>query len=417
MRLLRCSITAVLLSFCNPAFAEQEIHPDEALQHLHWEDAHHAIGKVAFISGKIVDVGKGGHISFLNFDTERPPAFVAVVFGDDFANFKKPLKETYLNKIVRVRGMVSTYRGKPQIAVKRPEQIEILDKLPETTLPVDHQRPKSVEGELIVATYNVLNLFDSEDDPYHNDETTPSKPREQMQHLAQSIVKLNADVIALQEVENRGYLQRFVDVFLPDMGYKHIVHYEGNDLRGIDVCLLSRIPIGPVRSHRHLRFSGPDGSRRGFSRDLLAVTIEPPDAEALELWVVHLKSNSGGREHAEPIRLAEAGQIRKMLDAQLSNNPDARIIVLGDFNDTWDSKTLTTIVGTGPREMWSASRSLGDEMPDTFNRGDHRSMIDFILCTPSMVKTFVADSFQVIPGSPESTGSDHNPVAASFRME
>jgi endonuclease/exonuclease/phosphatase (EEP) superfamily protein YafD len=34
-----------------------------------------------------------------------------------------------------------------------------------------------------------------------------------------------------------------------------------------------------------------------------------------------------------------------------------------------------------------------------------------------MAKTYVKGSFRVIPGSTGTTGSDHNPVAVSFRLE
>ena len=399
--------------------AEPAIHPDEGLKHLAWPDARKAVGENAFISGKIINVGSAGRVNFLNFDTERPAEFVLIVFRKDLENFPRPLGETYDGKIVRVRGTVSLYRDKPQIIVTSPDQIEILDELPaiDDGDAVKVSRPLSVDGQLVIATYNTLNMFDDQDDPYHTDEGTPSKSREELEHLAQSIAELNADIVAFQEVENRFYLERFVNVFLAELGYDYVVHFEGNDIRGIDVCLISRVPIGPVRSYRHLTFPGPNDSIRKFNRDLLAVTIEPPGAEPLEVWVVHLKSNSGGREFAEPVRMGEARQVRKLLDQQLSADPEARILVLGDFNDTWESETLKTIVGEGSMALWSTTSELSGELPDTFNRGEYQSMIDFILCSPAMAKKYVKDSFRVVPGATETTGSDHNPVSVRFRLE
>ena len=414
------SLVGGLISFMGGGVhAEPAIHPDEGLKHLAWPDARKAVGENAFISGKIIDVNASGRVNFLNFDTKRPAEFVVIVFRKDLENFPQPLQKTYDGKIIRVRGTVSLYRDRPEIVITGPDQIEILDQLPTTD---DGEsaivsRPPSVEGQLVVATYNILNLFDDQDDPYHADEGTPDKPREELEHLAQSIAQLNADVVAFQEVENRFYLERFVNVFLPELGYEHVVHFEGNDTRGIDVCLISRVPIGPVRSHRHLEFPGPNDTIRKFNRDLLAVTIEPPGAEPLEVWVVHLKSNSGGREFAEPVRMAEARQVRKLLDQQLGADPQARILVMGDFNDTWGSETLKTIVGEGSMALWSTTSELSGELPDTFNRGEYQSMIDFILCSPAMAKKYVKDSFQVIPGSTETTGSDHNPVSVRFHLE
>lgn len=402
---------------CQALLEEPAIHPDEGLQQLHWTDAEKAVGEVAFISGKIIDVGSSGRVNFLNFDTKRPPDFTGIIFRENLDNFPEPLKETYLNKIARIRGVVSRYQDKPQIVITHPDQIEILDELPDTTVPVQRSEKQRPEGHIVLATYNILNLFDSEDDPYHADEGTRPKPRTELQYLAQSLATLDADLVAMQEVENRGYLERFVNVFLPDLGYDHVVHFEGNDLRGIDVCLISRLPIGPVRSHRHLRFTGPEGEVRKFNRDVIAVTVEPPGGQSFDVWVVHLKSNSGGREFAEPVRLAEAEELRRLLDEELEQNPDARFVVMGDFNDTWDSKTLQTIVGSGDNKLWSvASDSLSEETV-TYNTGQYRSMIDFILCSPAMAEDYVKGSARVIAGSPETTGSDHNPVAATFELD
>jgi endonuclease/exonuclease/phosphatase family metal-dependent hydrolase len=362
-------------------------------------------------------VNRAGRVTFVNFDEQRPARFTAVIFAENLANFPKPPQEMYEGQIVRVRGTVSLFKDQPQIVVTKPDQIEVLDKLPPTSIPQKAAAPKMKPGEIVVGAYNLLNLFDEHDDPYRNDETTPAKPRAELERLAQSIRQLNADVLAVEEVENRDYLERFVNVFLADMGYQHVVLMEGNDMRGIDVGLLSRIPVGEVRSNRHVRFSGKDGVPSRFQRDVLEVTLEPTDGEPFAVWVVHLKSNSGGREEAEPIRLPEAQQIRNMLDAELAEDPNARIIVTGDFNDTWESRTIQTIVGSSEGALFSAGSESQDPGLVTYNEGEFRSVIDFLLCTPAMARQFLKDSYRNPQGSVEQTGSDHNPIAASFRTK
>jgi endonuclease/exonuclease/phosphatase family metal-dependent hydrolase len=416
VRRLFAGLFLVCLLAVRVAPVRAQIDPDEGRPQVMWEEAGQIVGKTALVYGKVIGVPTVGNITFINFDEQRPVRFAGVIFEDNLANFPKPPAEMYNGQIVRIRGTVSVYRDQPQIVVTSPEQVEILDELPGAT---DAPQPvqRATPGQLTVAAYNALNLFDAEDDPYREDETTPAKPREEMEHLAQSIESLNADVIAMVEVENRDYLQRFVDVFLPELGYNHVVLFEGNDMRGIDVALVSRVPIGPVRSHRHLRFTGPDGVVRWFQRDLLAVTVEPEGGQPVEIWVVHLKSKRGDDPTSEPIRLAEAAQIRRLLDEQFADDAEARIIVTGDFNDTIESPSIETIIGDGPTALWSAHADLANPDVVTYNEEPYRSMIDFMLCTPAMQQRYMKGSFRVPQGSIDTTGSDHNPIVATFRVD
>ncbi len=410
-------LTAMPALSCFPgAWAGPPIDPDEARPHVDWTDAHKVVGKVAFVSGRIVGVGSSGRVNFLNFEQERPARFTGIVFQPFVDNFPGSLKDLYEGKYVRIRGMVTTYAGKPQIQITSPGQIEVLDEpLPVKALAEPRRRP--VGSELTLATFNILNLFDEIDDPYRNDESTRTKPRSELEDVAKTIRKINADVLALQEVENRGYLRRFIEVFLADMGYEHVVHYEGNDVRGIDVCLLSRVPVGPVTSYRHIRFKDEADRTMSFRRDVLAVELLPPQGKPFEVWLLHLKSNSGGREHAEPVRMGEAKELRRMLDERLGDDPKARIVVCGDFNDTWDSETLKTIVGTGPKAMRCAADELPEEKRITYNREPYRSMIDFILISPGMAEHYVKGSYRIHHGSVETIGADHNPVSARFDLK
>lgn len=396
--------------------AKPIISPEEGIPSVQWQDAHTVVGKMARVSGKIIRVGHARTIHFLNFDNNRPGDFTAVIRENNIGNFRQTLEEAYEGKLVTITGLVTTYRDKPQIQVAKPEQIKVIDKLPAFTTNAK-SASKSVKGQVKIASYNILNLFDESDDPYRNDEAMSAKSRAEMENVAKALKEIDADIVAFQEVENRGYLQRFLDVFVPELGYDQVVHFEGNNVRGIDVCLASRVPVGPVTSYRHVAYPGPNGKMRHFERDVLAVTLQPENAKPFEVWVVHLKSNFGGREHAEPIRVAEAKQIRNMLDERLKADSKARILLCGDFNDTWDSETLKTIVGEGSNAMSAFFDELSEPQRITYNRGRFRSMIDFILGTPAIAKSYVKGSYAIRPGTVENSGSDHNPVYATFKLK
>ena len=412
-------ICFALLVICSVAPAQEAaIGRNEGVPIVSWKDAADVVGRTAVVTGKIVNVGatKNNKIHFINFSESDRDAFKLVIFEDTIGNFPADLRDAYLNKLVTVRGIVTLYSGNPQIVLARPDQIKVVDKLPAVFMP---SLPRvRVGNDIVFATYNLRNLFDDVDDPYFNDETTQAKPRDELVRVAAILREINADVIAFQEVESRGYLKRFLEVFVPDMGYKNVVHYEGNDLRGIDVCLASRAPIGRVISHRHLWFVGPDGKSRKFNRDLLRIEILPSGGTPFEAWVLHLKSNHGGREAAEPIRLAEARQVYKLVGARLRQNPQADLIVCGDFNDVFDSATIRTIMGAGQADRKPILRALFNKVPEdqriTYNREPHRSMIDFILVSPSMARRYVPNSYRIRNGTLEESGSDHNPVYCKF---
>lgn len=407
---------ACLLSVSGLANAEEAggLLVTDGLSVASWEEAGQVVGRPAIIYGEIVDVGHAKGISFLNFAKGRRDDFCGVIFersDEAFEKLGKDYEELYLNKKVTLRGSVTVFKGAPQIVISDPDQISIVDELPESNI----VKPLKVEvgDELVIGSYNIKNLFDDKDDPYHRDEGTNAKPREEMVRVAKVIREINADVLALQEVESRGYLQKFVDAMLYDMGYKHIVHFEGNDGRGIDVCLISRVPVGEVTSHRHHVFKGHDGEGQVFGRDLLRVELLPKGGDSFEVWVVHLKSNSGGKELNEPIRLGECREVHRIMKRRLEKDPDVSLILCGDFNDEFDTKTIQTIQGEPP-----LLKTTFDDVPEksriTYNRNPYRSMIDFMLCSPAMAERMVPGSFRIRAGTNEDSGSDHNPILARF---
>jgi endonuclease/exonuclease/phosphatase family metal-dependent hydrolase len=389
---------------------------DEAAWVIPYEAATDYVGESCVAYGTVVAARTVGARCFLNFHEDYRRHLTVVIHRDHVGAFPQPPEEMYKGRKITVRGRISEYQGRPQMVVTRPEQITLVTgdfPSPRVRKPVTTAPARSTDV-VTVATFNILNLFDAEDDPYRDDEGTPVKPRAEIEKVADTIRKLNADVVALQEVENRSYLERVVQVFLRDMGYD-VVLFEGNDNRGIDVAVLSRLPVGPVTSHRHLRFLTEDGKPMAFNRDLLQVRIQPPGTSAFDVYVVHLKSKRGGEESV-PVRMGEAKAVRRILDERLREDPKARFVLCGDFNDTLDSRPVQTILGAGPTALVNVAAEIPEAERISYNQEPYRSMIDFILCSPVVGGDFVKGSARILHGSVETIGSDHNPVVASFRL-
>ena len=189
-----------------------------------------------------------------------------------------------------------------------------------------------------VASWNVRNLFDAVDHPNQDEVLKPKAYQAKLKELKVVVEALDADFLALQEVENLSCLEdlnRSLERPYPQMGL-----LEGNDRqRGIDVAFLSRLPVAEVRSHaEHVLPSHPDTPKRyHFSRDCLEVqlAILPP----VTLLVNHLKSSRGGSKRSAAKRRVQALGVVEI--AAVVENPEGGcLVILGDLNDRQDSWSL-----------------------------------------------------------------------------
>ncbi len=401
-----------------PVVAEHAFRIDETVPTIAWSDARAYVDREVFVVGRIAATKRTRTMCFLDFDRNDRTAMTIVIRGENLGRFDPPPDKACLRRNVRVHGWVSEFQGNPQIMISRPEAITILpDDAPLPPPRAATSRPAPKDPAIVtVATYNAENLFDAFDDPYAGDENTPVKSRPALEALAKTIRAADADVLALEEVENRGILEQFNRVLLADLGYTDVVLFEGNDARGIDVALLTRLPVGPVTSHRHLRFKTNQGTDTTFRRDLLRVRLEPPRAPPFDVFVAHFKSKEGGETGGLDIRLAEARAARSIFDGILAREPEARFVVCGDFNDLIDSEPLKMMLGHGETALKTFHEDGATEPRITFTREPYRSMIDYILCSPAMAKCYVPKSYRVIEAPAETPGSDHNPVVVQFRI-
>lgn len=93
---------------------------------ISWQDAAKHYGEYATVEGKIVATHNSGKACFLNFHPNYKRYFTAVIFASAFPLFPANPESFYYGKKVRVSGYIKEYKGKPEIILNDPSQIEIL---------------------------------------------------------------------------------------------------------------------------------------------------------------------------------------------------------------------------------------------------------------------------------------------------
>lgn len=216
--------------------------------------------------------------------------------------------------------------------------------------------------KLSVMFYNVENLFDMEDDPSTFDEDfTPTgkltwdqgRFDKKLLNLgkvvaAASQTKELPSIIGLCEVENRSVVEDFAkSAYLKAVPYK-VIHKDSPDGRGIDVALLYDERVISLEEVNYIESKLPAGDRPNTR---LAMHVKGTIAgKELHLFVNHWPSRSGGKDATEPNRLTVAYNVRQEVNATLEKNPEAHIILMGDFNDHPNDKSLVEVLSAGRKD-------------------------------------------------------------------
>lgn len=213
-----------------------------------------------------------------------------------------------------------------------------------------------------IAFYNLENLFDTVNDPEKMDESfTPESDRKwDEKRLATKVRKLshviarigeqeNKDapvIIGVAEVENAAVLERLIQTpVLKELEYD-FVHFESPDERGIDTALLYRKSFFKVTSQRAVNVPlVTENGETDFTRDILYVSGVLEQKQA-HLLVNHWPSRRAGTAETAHKRLSVAKQNRAIIAEIISKDPDARIIIMGDFNDDPQSDSIAHLMNT-----------------------------------------------------------------------
>ena len=234
--------------------------------------------------------------------------------------------------------------------------------------------------DINIAFWNLGNLFDTVRDPISDDfDFTPSEgwteatQAAKVSNLASVIDSMfdntGPDLLGICEVENEPTLRQLIDA-VQVRDDLEVMHYDdGPDVRGIDCALVySRQIFEP------LQFGAPEPPapkghvvhNRYPTRDIFEVPLRLlQNGSELIVYVNHWPSRSQGRYESEPLRVAAANHLGRLIDQrlkftrqQLLNLPDTEasmevvqgrwnrnIIAMGDFNDEPFSRSVLEELG------------------------------------------------------------------------
>ncbi len=264
---------------------------------------------------------------------------------------------------------------------------------------------KTDTTQLVVMFYNLENLFDTIDDPHnhYDNEYTPTGEKHwntkryllKLRHIARVILDANKneapDLIGVCEVENRQVLEDLINKTpLKNYGYG-IVHRETKDIRGIDLALLyKKAEFQPLEVKQ---FPIYYSKRPARTRQILYIKGILKNGDTLHIFLNHWKSRlSRGNSDSEYKRIAAAKSLKKAIKQVLKQNPDARIIIMGDFNDEPTNKSIKQALGAKGQYkpgifLYNAMYAADSRKEGTYVYQGKWLMFDNIIVRPILLDT------------------------------
>lgn len=323
-----------------------------------------------------------------------------------------------------------------------------------SALPLACEPPTANENlSVTIMTFNVENLFDNKDDPGKNDHTffalsdkqsdehkaacaeieverwrdqclfwdwSDSAVERKLSVVAEAILQVDngqgPDIIALQEVENIGILERLRTEYLSDAGYLPAMLIEGDDLRGIDVAFLTRLKLANEPVLHYADFTAFANERIADTRGILQANFFLPDGSILTGFSVHFPAPF----HPVEMRDIAYDHLNKLKSALPR---DRAVFAAGDFNTTSREDREKHMLDRHVRPHWIIAHELGCgscKGTQYYGPTNEWSFLDMILWSPAEARgakatwQIRANSVRVANKVPEQVSEDGTPARFSL---
>ncbi|SDW19440.1 Endonuclease/Exonuclease/phosphatase family protein [Lutibacter oricola] len=251
-----------------------------------------------------------------------------------------------------------------------------------------------IQNAYTVAFYNLENLFDVEDDPKTlDDDFTPKgkkhwnkkRYKNKLRKLGNVIGQLGTEksmhspaIVGVVEVENEKVLIDLVNsknLVHKNYGY---VHYDSPDERGIDVALLYQKDLFElIHSETFPLYLNGKNGERDYTRDVLLVKGKL-NGELIHVLVNHWPSRRTGQDSTESKRLKAAELVNSIANNIRNTTDNAKIIIMGDFNDDPHSNSIKEI---SKNDFYNPMERLLDTGNGSLNHKFKWHLFDQILFT------------------------------------
>ncbi len=203
--------------------------------------------------------------------------------------------------------------------------------------------------ELKIASYNIENLFDMQYNGTEYKEYIPNSHNwinsildKKLTNISEVICELNADIIGLQEVENKNalkLLQTSLKSFGCNYKYSAITHKYKS---AIQIAILSKLPI---INHKDIIVTKALGVRNILEAKFII------NKNPLYIFINHWNS-----KHSSDIkRVLSARRLKKRL---LSLGKNSEYIILGDFNTNYNNYRINSILNSVEIREFNLSKDI-----------------------------------------------------------
>jgi len=301
-----------------------------------------------------------------------------------------------------------------------------------------------------IATYNTEFLF-GEGTHQHSGKDwtyTPEYIEKRIAYFAEKFKKINADILLLQEVASEEVVKRIIErsgiiynyfFATPANNVGNVVLYKDSNAICDTIPAMTYLPVFVEGDADVL------GSSMWSRRDFVYLRSTHRD-KPLHVLGIHIKSNflvalknvdgegypietqqdaADSIIRSELFRYSQAKKVREMIDGFFAEDPDAQVIVGGDFN-AWESTTVYRIIKGVVKDrfdtLYTSAEHISPQKRYINPIGtlvDHILLSDNLKTTISQVQVFNEDivEHKHTPDTIWYPGSDHPPVVVDLVMD
>ena len=250
--------------------------------------------------------------------------------------------------------------------------------------------------KIIISFYNCENFYDTINQANVIDEDfLPNSEKKYTQHLYEAKSKNIATVVynlgklenangiaimGLAEIENKLVLNQLINEEIIKKYHYKFIHFDSKDARGVDVALIYNPAFFVPYQYKPYSLTDEKHFNHAATRDILLVKGQLIN-KCIYILVNHWPSRRGVGNSSVKKRIWASTVCKKIMDSIKQNDPEAQIMVMGDFNDNPNNRSIKLLKMSNPF-MKLYKMGMGSI---AFN--DSWNLFDQILLSPNWMST------------------------------